>query len=263
MNNSVDTIYLAPHLDDAVLSCGGQIVEETQRGERVLVVTLMAGDPPAGLSGYAESLHLRWQLAQDAVAARRREDEAACALLGAGTQHWDVPDCIYRTDPATGAPLYLSDADIFGPVHPADRPLVEALTAQLAGLPPCRRIVAPLTVGHHVDHQLTRLAAERAFGTRLEYYEDFPYVQTPGSLDFLLDDAPTGVDWASTAIPVSEAALRAKVDAILAYESQLSTFFTDRADLERQVFGYAASVGGERAWRLTSPGHRRDAYTPR
>jgi LmbE family N-acetylglucosaminyl deacetylase len=253
MNNFFDTIYLAPHLDDAVLSCGGQIVEETQRGERVLVVTLMAGNPPAGLSGYAESLHRRWQLAKDAVAARRREDEAACALLGAATLHWPVPDCIYRTDPASGAPLYLSDEDIFGPVQPADRPLVEALVAQLAALPSGRRIVAPLTVGHHVDHQLTRLAADRAFGARLEFYEDFPYVQTPGSLDFLHADASPGAGWESTVIPVSETALRAKVDAILAYESQLSTFFTDRADLERQVFGYAASVGGERVWRQVQP----------
>ena len=37
-------IYLAPHLDDAVLSCGGQIFERTARGENVLVVTVMAGD---------------------------------------------------------------------------------------------------------------------------------------------------------------------------------------------------------------------------
>lgn len=263
MNNSFDTIYLAPHLDDAVLSCGGQIVEEKQRGGRVLVVTLMAGDPPAGLSGYAESLHRRWQLAQDTVAARRREDEAACALLGAETLHWTVPDCIYRTDPVSGEPLYLSDEDIFGPVHPADQPLVEALAAQLAALPPCWRIVAPLTVGHHVDHQLTRLAAEHAFGSGLEYYEDFPYVQTPGSLDFLHVDASTWLSWTSYAISVSQAALLVKVEAILAYESQLSTFFTDRADLERQVLGYAAAVGGERVWRLTSPGRHQDAYTAR
>ncbi|GAB4430700.1 MAG: PIG-L family deacetylase [Anaerolineae bacterium] len=249
MNNGFDTIYLAPHLDDAVLSCGGQIFEETQRGERVLVVTLMAGDPPSGLSGYAESLHQRWQLAQNAAAARRREDEAACAVLGAEALHWDVPDCIYRADPS-GAPLYLSDGDIFGPVHPADRPLVKLLATRLAGLPPARRWVAPLTVGHHVDHQLTRQAAERAFGSRLLYYEDFPYVQTPGSLDFLQHDAPNEGRWAAEVVPLSEAALPAKVAAILAYNSQLSTFFTGRADLERQVYGYAATVGGERLWRL-------------
>ena len=43
---SYDTIFLAPHLDDVVLSCGGQIFLETEAGNSVLVVTIMAGDPP-------------------------------------------------------------------------------------------------------------------------------------------------------------------------------------------------------------------------
>ena len=40
-----------------------------------------------------------------------------------------------------------------------------------------------------------------------------------------------------------------KIEAILAYRSQISTFFTDRADLEQQVIGYANSIGGERIWK--------------
>ena len=31
-------------------------------------------------------------------------------------------------------------------------------------------------------------------------------------------------------------------------------FFKDQADLERQVFGYARQVGGERIWRKTTAG---------
>ncbi len=41
-------IYIAPHLDDAVLSCGGQIAQHTATGARVLVVTICAGSPKAG-----------------------------------------------------------------------------------------------------------------------------------------------------------------------------------------------------------------------
>ncbi len=54
-------------------------------------------------------------------------------------------------------------------------------------------------------------------------------------------------------ISVSEEALQAKIQAILAYRSQLSTFWTDQADLELQVFGYAHQVGGERMW--VTPAH--------
>jgi hypothetical protein len=204
----------------------------------------MAGDPSTGLSGYAHSLHTRWQLAADATEARRREDLAAAAILGAEAWHWPIPDCIYRHHPVNGEALYQSDSDIFGEVHPAELPLLDDLTTRLADLPACDRIVAPLTVGHHVDHQLTRRAAEQCFGPRLEFYEDFPYVQTAGSLDFLPAAA-----WDFTIMPVSPTALRARIEAILAYRSQLSTFFTDQADLEQQVLGYAATVGGERLWR--------------
>lgn len=44
MKAGVDAIHLSPHLDDVVLSCGGQIAARCGRGESVLVVTLAAGD---------------------------------------------------------------------------------------------------------------------------------------------------------------------------------------------------------------------------
>ena len=90
-----DQIYLSPHLDDAVLSCGGRISQQTARGEKVLVVTVCAGDPPpAPLSEFAQALHIRWALPFHPVAARRDEDEAALAVLGASALHLPLPDCI-------------------------------------------------------------------------------------------------------------------------------------------------------------------------
>lgn len=241
-----DALYLSPHLDDAALSCGGQIAQATRSAARVLVVTVMAGDPPAeAASDYVASLHERWQLGRDAAARRRAEDRAACALLRAEAIHLDVPDCIYRLDPATGAPLYLSDADIFGDIHPAETPLVARIADRLRGLPPALAVYAPLTAGHHVDHLLVRAAAEAVWGEALCYYEDYPYVQQPGRLDAAL----AGGGWRATVLPVDDGALDAKCAAIGAFRSQLSTFFVDRGDLEAQVKGYAARVGGERVWR--------------
>ncbi|MFQ5421191.1 MAG: PIG-L family deacetylase, partial [Anaerolineae bacterium] len=72
MKNFYDAIYLSPHLDDAALSCGGQIFTRTSAGESVLVVTVMAGDAPPGLSSpIVEELHGRWQLPEGTVARRR------------------------------------------------------------------------------------------------------------------------------------------------------------------------------------------------
>jgi LmbE family N-acetylglucosaminyl deacetylase len=246
-----DWIYCSPHLDDVALSCGGQIFAATQAGARVLIVTITAGDPVAPVSDYAASLHSRWELV-DATAARRAEDLAASAILGADALHWHVPDCIYRVD-AEGNPFYVSDGDIFGAVAPAEMGLVDELAAQMRALPPARQVVIPLAVGMHVDHQLTRLAAESAFdpGTYL-YYEDYPYSQQEGKLAQVI--APVcaqerGFRWVAEVVALDERALAAKYAAVAAFRSQLSTFFRDQTDLENQIGGYASAIGGERRWR--------------
>jgi hypothetical protein len=105
-----------------------------------------------------------------------------------------------------------------------------------------------LTVGRHVDHQLTRLAAEAAFGSAaLLYYEDYPYAQQPGKLAQVIE--PGDSAWLAETMVIDERALHAKYEAVAAFRSQLSTFFRDRADLEAQVGGYLLSTGGERRWR--------------
>ncbi len=249
MYSYYDAIYLAPHLDDVALSCGGQIYQRTAAGQQVLIVSITAGDPPhEQLSSYVQSLHERWALVTDAVAARRAEDIAACEILGAAWLHWDLPDCIYRYHPETGEPFYRSDADIFGAVHAAELLVVAHLQAQIAALPAHGALIVPLTLGHHVDHTLTRAAAEAAFDAQqLCYYEDYPYAQQPGALHQVIPADERG--WAAETVVLREEALRTKIRAIGAFKSQLSTFFVDDADLADQVRTFTAQVGGERLWR--------------
>ena len=249
MRTHYNAIYLSPHLDDAALSCGGQIFQQTAAGQHVLIVTVMAGSAdPAHQSAYIDMLHTRWELVEDAAAERRAEDIAACAILGADYLHLAVPDCIYRFHPVTGTPLYLSDADIFGDVHPAEAHLLEDLVTRLRSLPRHDQIYAPLTVGHHVDHLLVRAAAEQAGRAGLLYYEDYPYAQKPGLLKQVFAERIRS-SWQAEVLPIGDAGLRAKYDAIWAFRSQLSTFFGDRADLEQQVGEYTRQTGGERLWR--------------
>ncbi len=242
-------IYLSPHLDDAALSCGGQIFLETAARAPILIVTLMAGKPAADapLSAFARELHQRWELARNAVQVRRAEDVVACQILKADHLHWSVPDCIYRSDPATGEPCYPTWEAVITTMHPADEAVVELLAGQLRQLPAADQIYAPLTVGNHVDHRLTRLAAERVFGESLIYYEDYPYAADPEAVTAVL--TPTTEQWQATSMALSATAVRAKVDAIWAYVSQRSTFFTTREDLEAQIKAYTDQVGGERQWR--------------
>lgn len=242
-----DRIYLSPHLDDAALSCGGQIASLTGSGLSILIVTLMAGEPPnGGLSSFAQSHHDRWQLLADTVRHRRAEDIVACEILGAAFLHQMIPDCIYRRNPWTGEPLYNSDADLFGNIDPAEAVLEDRLAEILASLPAADEIITPLAVGNHVDHQLTRKAAERVWGDSLLYYEDYPYVREPGGLKRTLEPDR---GWEPTVIILNERELQTKIEAIAAFKSQLDTFFTSLVDLNRQIRSYADRVGGERLWR--------------
>jgi len=249
-----DTIIISPHLDDAALSCGGQIYLMTADGESVLIVTLMAGEPPeSDLSTFAQNLHDRWQLKSDAVARRRQEDMAAAHILGAETLHWEIPDCIYRRNLHTGEPYYISNQEIFGEYDLSEEVLINELAEHLITLPQFKQIYAPLGVGNHVDHQIARLAAERSFGEGLVYYEEYPYAIVPGAVDLIVSERLT--EWQSQTIPIPEEVLAVKIEAIAAYISQLSTFFLHQSDLERQVHHYAQTVGGERIWRHdSSPG---------
>lgn len=243
-----DTILLAPHLDDAVLSCGGQIFLKTAADKPVLVITLMAGDPPQQtLTPFAQLLHERWQLAENATAERRAEDAAACAILGADYQHWDLPDCIYRFDPQTKTGFYGSEEALFGAVHPSEAALVASLGERLRDLPPHGRLLAPLTVGNHVDHQIVRRAVETLPPDHIAYYEDYPYAAVPGALEKALSAGD--LTWRAEVIPLSEEALQAKIKAIAAYTSQVGTFFRDSSEMEKMIRAFNAVAGGERIWR--------------
>lgn len=244
------TIYLSPHLDDAALSCGGRIYMETAANQPVLIVTPMAGEPPADLplSDFAKSLHARWEVARNAVVVRRAEDVLASRILGADYLHWAVPDCIYRTEPATTRACYPTWEAVITTQHPADDAVVAGLVRQLRQLPAADELVVPLTAGNHVDHRLVRLAAEQVFGAAgLLYYEDYPYAVEAGAVTAVL--TPTPANWQSAQIALTEAAVCAKIDAIWAYASQRSTFFETREDLERKLRANTARVGGERYWR--------------
>jgi len=58
-------LFLSPHLDDAVYSCGGTIHQLTSQGTPVQILTFMAGDPPTPLpdTPITRDLHRRWDAA--------------------------------------------------------------------------------------------------------------------------------------------------------------------------------------------------------
>lgn len=246
-------VYLSPHLDDAVLSCGGQIAHQARLGKRVLVVTVCAGDPPTqpAETEFVRELHARWAL-DNPIAARRAEDLAALRTLRAEALHLDVPDCIYRLD-SQGQPLYPDRDALFGALSAYEVGVVDQAVRHLRRLEPLwgATIYTPLGVGHHVDHQLARMAAERwgAPGGRLAYYEDYPYAEDSAAVEAAL----VGSGLVSTPVWLDLEDLKLKIAAVSCYQSQLSSFFSHNAEMAQRLETFARLAAGndslaERIW---------------
>jgi LmbE family N-acetylglucosaminyl deacetylase len=260
--------YLSPHLDDAVLSCGGQIHHYTAASDTVLVITLFAGEARSGdaLSPFALVQHDYWGNPPRPIALRRAEDQAALALLGADLVHLDHLDAVYRAGP-DGQWLYPGEEGIFGPVH-ADDPtalhgaqdLVEQLVERVPSGPRGQLIVAPLGLGGHVDHQIVHRAALQLWemGYSVAFFEDYPYAERLGGSAALSSEG-----WHVESLALDPEDVAAKVAALYYYRTQLRVLFGRLEDMPSRVWAYASTRTqevplAERIWRPSHPLHDRD-----
>lgn len=235
-------IYISPHLDDAVLSAGGLIHEQTHAGEQVEIWTILCGFPPnEELSPYAQLLHHEWGVSSvgDLIHARREEDRQACQIVGARPVHFDGLDCIYRRA-KNGDWLY---GYIFLPAHEDDQDFPARMAETIsARLKPTDQLVCQLGLGAHVDHVLVRRAVDLLQRPTL-YYVDLPYLfKTPEEF------APNTAGMKSNAYAVGEAGLRSWQEAIAAYASQVEHLFGSQDAMREQIHQYWLDNGGIRLW---------------
>lgn len=235
-------IYISPHLDDAVLSAGGFIYEQTQAGNPVEIWTIVCGFPPPGeLTLRAQVEHFQWGTgtAEETIKLRRAEDIKAASIVGAKSVHFDVPDCIYRRGP-DGEALYL---DIFVQPHEAEKHLPNQIAKAIAPrLQVDDRVICQLGIGGHVDHILVRQTVER-LNRPLWYAADVPYVlRHPEELTPLV----TGMK--ESLHTITETGLNAWVEAVLAHESQISTLFDNPDKAREEIRTYYSKRGGFSTW---------------
>lgn len=229
-------IYLSTHFDDVVLSAGGMVWEQTQKGDQVEIWTICAGDPPEGipLSDYAEMLHTFWELGDDVPYKRALEDAACCAVLGANYRRYTVPDCIYRFLPGSNNPVVVLPDDIFAPLEPDETHLIAPVANFLRkNISPDAEVVIPLAVGNHRDHCLTRKAAER-LGIPLWHYVDYPYMIQKEY--HLADWIPAGCK--TYEVNITPAGLKAWQDGFAKQHSQIILFWPDEMEMRKAIEDY-------------------------
>jgi LmbE family N-acetylglucosaminyl deacetylase len=280
-------VFLSPHLDDAVFSCGGLIAKLAQSGEQVLIVNIF--------SEYGENSN------------RHEEESRVAEFLNVDIEYLGELDAVFRRK------SYKSLLRIFSSIDSLDRidlPRLADKLRQLLSAVSYDNIYVPLGVGWHVDHLLThelgQLIGEKS---KICYYEDAPYIllphftshrlaqfgakpipNSPGAAraagQVMMSSAPTQkfsrspfrflIGWIVTAwfwvllqrqrralisarkfeheLIEVEAQLARKIEACQLYKSQFSEFYLGRSDCESRLREYVRQIGGgdtycERYWR--------------
>lgn len=158
-------LVLSAHLDDAVLSCPGWILERAKAGDQPLVVTVFS---ETQVRDDDESVRRHRQ--------RQHGDETGVRLLGATRRLGGFAVAAQRH------PAYASFAgETCNRVYEDESTfakVTEYLRELLHETAP-RWVLAPLGVGQHVDHRLLHDVAaglsEEHPKTQFAYYEDRPY----------------------------------------------------------------------------------------
>lgn len=242
-------VYLSPHLDDALYSCGGLICRQRQAGEPVAVLNLCAGVPQyAGISPFARSYHARWGDPGDMVAARRAEDRQALTALGVRAVYLDTLDGIYRS--LDDKPVYPDLEALFSSPHPTDADRLPHFWAQqaleLVAPGQAARFYAPLAVGGHVDHVLARLAGLELAGQTPEvwFYEDFPHAEDTAAFEKIRQEMNLN-GWRTRTILID---VQDKIKAMQGYGTQTGMIFGDVAGMKRRVKAFTAERARDSHW---------------
>lgn len=170
-------VFISPHLDDAVFSCGGRIAQLVTEGP-VLVVNLF--------TRYLTDIKIHGAVMG---AERHREELYAAEFLGFESCNLDELDAPFRRE------AYHKLSNLFHPPVAADIAWLPSLRTKLfdmlSGID-FEQLYVPLGIGWHVDHVMTHLAFD-AWSDRykLLHYEDAPYCCIPHATRYRLDDMAT------------------------------------------------------------------------
>ena len=170
-------VFISPHLDDAVFSCGGRIAQLVTEGP-VLVVNLF--------TRYLSNIKIHGAVMS---AERHREELDAAEFLGFESRNLDELDAPFRCD------VYQKLGNLFHPPVAADIAWLPSLRTKLfdmlSGID-IEQLYVPLGIGWHVDHVITHQAFDTwSDRNKLLHYEDAPYCCIPHATRYRLNDMAT------------------------------------------------------------------------
>ena len=164
-------VFLSPHLDDAVVSCGGTIAKLIYQRENVLVATIYTKNPD--IRKLPKKLH-KFAIYDQ----RKKEDKKALDRLSVDYKWLDLEERAYRM------PVLKKPTDIFkiklkeGLEQFSNIYKIHAVLDKLIEKYPKAKFYAPLAMGNHYDHVEVFLAVlmymvDYAIFNKFLFYVDF------------------------------------------------------------------------------------------
>lgn len=232
--NKTPCVFISPHLDDAIFSAGGLILELSGKTS-VTIATLFtkAGAPPYTQSAKMHLRHSGYAVAsaEDLISMRKQEDLRVCKMAGVNFQHLGFTDAMWRKKSRISLigkifsnifpeinhlyPFYKFNV-ISGKPAKEDSATVNSIKDSLISLVGELGnvvIFCPIGVGNHVDHIIVRDVCAEIF-PRAIFWTDFPYhINFKADNNFISKMSLSPCSWNKN--------LAKKKDLILEYKTQV------------------------------------------
>lgn len=247
-------IFLSPHMDDAIFSCGALLMSLRAKVPR-LVITITCSQPIP--NGPTQSAKNRKGFVSPKI--RRKEDMKVLKSIHCNFVHLGFQDAIYRRSPSSGCLIYRKAISHRRQPHVEDSGHIESLVQVLKYL--CHNmgkvlLISPLGIGNHIDHIITAQVALRLENkqTRLLFYEDFPYVRTTELVPGIIYNpafAIRDLGFEPKEYFYHPVDVGAKVELMMKYESQIIPIFGSKAIMREKLSNHTFKDNPcEFYWRL-------------
>lgn len=228
-------LFVSPHLDDAILSCGA-LISHLAASTSVIVATVFTADAP-GPHTLSARAFLRQCGSRDSTQlfqVRQAEDYAVVQRAGALPVHLGFSDALFRTRPTSAQRSWTAQLiPEISHIYPTHRfhigrgrisqfdevTITDALAAinDLAHSIAADSVFFPLAIGLHIDHVICRTVGDRFLGNKI-FYADFPYMLSAApNAEFIRERGLVETKWSK--------GVKRKGDLISGYVSQMPGLF--------------------------------------
>lgn len=250
IEEKIPCFFISPHLDDAILSCGG-LIKYLLNKTQVSVATVFteASPAPYTLSAKAFLSQCDFNEAGSLFKKRRKEDMILMKRLNIKNIHFHFQDALWRKKIKSGwFKKYLAEfLPEFGHIYPTyrfhaisgrvsgmDRDLLENIKKQLAIIFQNKErfaVFCPLALGNHVDHIIVRDIVSGLFKNAI-FWSDFPYNMAKKEKNNRFVEKNKLESFSRNVLP------KEKAELIFCYGTQIKAMFPQGVPIIPEVYYY-------------------------